>query len=1076
MEEIKIQKFGKAKVFLLLPHLLSLQRESWDIFWQNDLKELFQEVSPIRDYTKKELELYFLDYKLGEPNYKSSLEAKKNNDSFEAPLRVRTKLVNLKTKEVKEQEVFLANFPLMSERGTFIVNGVERVIISQLIRSPGAFFTAERISGKNYFGAKIIPNRGAWLELETDFAGAIGLKIDRKRKIPATMILRAFGIDNDQSIKEKFQDVNKGEIDYVAETLKKDQSHNQAEALIEIYQRLRPGDMTSADTAKEFLGNMFSNFERYDLSKVGRWRMWQRLPELKKSDKKEVDIKERVLTIEDIIAVIREIIRLNNNPTAEPDRIDHLGNRRVRTLNELIINRLKIGLMRMERIIKDRMSTLDIATLAPIQLVNPRPMMAVINEFFSSSQMSQFMDNENPLAELEHKRRLSATGPGGLTRERAGFEVRDVQPSHYGRICPIQTPEGPNIGLVGHMASYARVNLYGFLETPYFKVHKGKITSEIQYLSAYEEERYNIGSGTIPIDQKGNILTKTVEARIKGEPGIVKREEIDYIDVSPEQSISIATSLVPFLQNDDANRAQMGSNMQRQSVPLLRPEPPLVMTGMERRVAVDSGQVIIAEEDGLVAEIDASHIKIKDKNGKIQNYELKRFVRTNQYTCFDQKPIVEKGQKVKKGDVLSDGGSIAKGHLALGQNILVAFMPWRGGNFEDAILISENLVKRDVYSSIYLENFSCDVRETKLGPEVTTYDIPNVSEEKLKNLDEEGIVSIGAEVEPNDILVGKISPKGEAELTAEERLLRAIFGEKAKEVKDTSLRMEHGKRGRVIGVKIFSREAGYKLEPGVIKRIEVEVANIRKVQAGDKLAGRHGNKGVISKVLPVEDMPFMEDGTPVDVIINPLSVVSRMNLGQVLETHLGWAVEKLGYHAVTPSLSGATENDIREELKKAGLSEDGKVTLYDGRTGLPFPTKITVGYIYMMKLIHMVEDKIHARSIGPYSLITQQPLGGKAQFGGQRFGEMEVWALEGYGAAHTLQEMLTIKSDDISGRAATYEAILKGEEIKAPNIPASFSLLVSELKALGLGVEIKEELKEEIREQKTKTKETKEKP
>ena len=1071
MVPTKIKNFAKAKVELPLPYLLSVQKESWRLFWERDLKELFQEVSPIRDYTGKELELWFLDYKLEEPKYKTDLEARQNNDSYEAALRVKTKLVNLKTKEIKEQEVFLCDFPLMTERGTFIVNGVERVTISQLIRSPGAFFTVQRLGGRNCFGAKLIPNRGAWLEFETESSGVISVKIDRRRKVAATCLLRAFGISDDKSLKETFQDVDRGEIGYIEETLKRDTAKNQAEAFVEIYQRLRPGDMATPDTARELIENMFFNFERYDLSKVGRWRMLQRLPVLKskiqipktKDGELEIRVEDRVLKLDDVIEVIREIIRLNNTPGAKPDQIDHLGNRRVRTLNELLQNRLRVGLMRMERIIKDRMSTLDIYTLTPSQLINPRPFMAVVKEFFTSSQMSQFMDNENPLAELEHKRRLSATGPGGLTRERAGFEVRDVQPSHYGRICPIQTPEGPNIGLVGHMASFARINQYGFLETPYFKVEKGKVTSEIHYLNAYEEEQYNIASGAVPIDDKGYIIPKKVEARIKGEPGIADRDKIDFIDVSSEQSISVATACIPFLQNDDANRALMGSNMQRQSVPLINPEPPLVATGVEERVARDSGLEIIAEEDGRVVEVDANRITVKpkDKSQKSKVYNLRRFIRTNQYTCFDQRPLVKKGQKVKKGDVLTEGGAISRGILSLGKNVLVAFMPWRGGNFEDAIIVSERLVKDDVYTSLHIENFSCDVRETKLGPEITTPDIPNVSEEKLKDLDEEGIVRIGAEVGPNDILVGKISPKGEADLTAEERLLRAIFGEKAREVKDTSLLMEHGKRGRVVNVKVFSRELGHKLEPGVIKRIEVEVAQIRKVTAGDKLAGRHGNKGVISKVLPVEEMPFLDNGTPIDIILNPMSVASRMNLGQILETHLAYAAKILGYRAISPALAGATEEDIKKELKEAGLPEDGKITLYDGRTGLPFPKKVTVGYIYMNKLIHMVEDKIHMRSIGPYSLITQQPLGGKAQFGGQRFGEMEVWALEGYGAAHTLQEMLTIKSDDVPGRAAAYEAILKGEEIKNPNIPASFNLLVAELKSLGLSVEVKEKPKEE---------------
>jgi len=1067
---MQVKNFTKAKVSLPLPYLVSIQKDSWRLFWERDLKELLLEISPIKDYTGKELELWFLDYKLDEPKYKTDLEAKQNNDSFEASLRVRTKLVNLKTKEIKEQEVYFTDFPLMTERGTFILNGVERVVVSQLIRSPGAFFTGQRIGGRNNFGAKIIPNRGAWLEFETEQSGAIGVRIDRRRKIMATTLLRAFGIEKDESLKETFQDVDRGEIGYIEETLKRDTSHNQAEAFVEIYQRLRPGDLATPDTARELIENMFFNFERYDLSKVGRWRMWQRLPrltpkaknsKLKTKVEEEILPKDRVLKLEDVVEVVKEIIRLNNTPGAKPDQIDHLGNRRVRTLNELLQNRLRVGLMRMERIIKDRMSTLDIYSLTPTQLINPRPFMAVVKEFFTSSQMSQFMDNENPLAELEHKRRLSSTGPGGLTRERAGFEVRDVQPSHYGRICPIQTPEGPNIGLVGHMASFARINQYGFLETPYFKVEKGKVLSEIHYLSAYEEEKYNIASGAVEINEGGFIVPEKVEARIKGEPGVVEREKIDYIDVSSEQSISIATSCIPFLQNDDANRALMGSNMQRQAVPLFKPEPPLVATGVEKIVARDSGQVIVAQVDGVVTEADASRITIKPKNQKSKTYYLRTFIGTNQYTCFHQKPIVKKGKAVRKGDILTDGGAVAQGSLALGQNILVAFMPWRGGNFEDSIIISERLVKNDAYTSIHIEKFTCDVRETKLGPEVTTPDIPNVSEEKLKDLDEEGIVRIGAEVGPNDILVGKISPKGEQDLTAEERLLRAIFGEKAREVKDTSLLMEHGKRGRVVGVKVFSRELGHKLEPGVIKRIEVEVAQLREIKAGDKLAGRHGNKGVISKVLPEEEMPFMEDGTPVDIILSPMSVASRMNLGQILETHLGWAAEVLGYQAVSPALAGANETDIKKELKMAGLPEDGKITLYDGRTGVPFPQKITVGFIYMMKLIHMVEDKIHMRSIGPYSLITQQPLGGKAQFGGQRFGEMEVWALEGYGAAHTLQEMLTIKSDDVQGRAATYEAILKGEEIRNPNIPASFNLLVAELKSLGLAVEVKEKPKEQ---------------
>lgn len=1076
MEETshKVKNFSKSKISFPMPNLLQIQKEAWDDFWQVRLKELFSEISPIIDYTKKELELWFLDHKLSRPNYKNGLEAKKNNDSYEAALRVKVKLINRRTKEVKEQEVFLADFPLMTEKGTFVVNGVERVIVSQLIRSPGAFFTARSVKGRNYFEAKIIPNRGAWLEFETEESGFIGVKINRKRKVPATTLLLALGLDTVEKIEKEFKSVDKGEINYIKETLKRDTCKDQKEALVEIYRRLRPGDLVTPDTAQDLIFNMFFNFDRYDLSKVGRWKTWQRLPDISKlknnpSGKKGVDIskEDRVLKLEDIIEVVKEIIRLNNNPDSRPDQVDHLGNRRVRTFSELLQNRLRVGLMRMERIIKDKMSTLDLTTITPLQLINPRPLMAVVKEFYTSSQFSQFMDNENPLAELEHKRRLTTTGPGGLTRERAGFEVRDVQPSHYGRICPIETPEGPNVGLVGHLASFARVNPYGFIETPYFKVKNGKITDEIHYLSAQEEERFVIVTASVPLDENKKILPEIppdkVEARVKGEPAEIEISKVDYADVSSRQFLSVAASLIPFLQNDDASRALMGSNMQRQAVPLLKPEVPLVGTGVERNVAHDSGQVILAKYPGVVKEVDAYHIKVvyeKDSQKMEENYELGTFVRTNQYSCFHQKPIVKKGERFKKGDVLADGAAISEGRLALGRNILVCLLPLRGGGFEDAITISDRLVKNDDFTSIHIEDFICDVRETKLGPEVTTSDIPNVGEEKLKNLDEEGIVRVGAEVFPNDILVGKISPKGEAELTPEERLLRAIFGEKAKDVKDSSLRMEHGKKGKVVNVKIFSRELGHKLEPGVIKKIQVEVAEIRKVKVGDKLVGRHGNKGVVSKVLPEEEMPYLADGTPIDLVLSPLSVPSRMNIGQILETHLGWAAHKLGYIAISPALLGADKEDIKRELKEAGLPESGQITVYDGRTGLPFPRKVTVGYMYIMKLIHMVDDKVHARSIGPYSLITQQPLGGKAQFGGQRFGEMEVWALEGYGAAHTLQEMLTIKSDDVLGRAATYEAILKGEPIRNPNIPASFNLLVAELKSLGMAVEVKERTRE----------------
>ena len=1062
--ELKLKNFGKSKIQLTPPYFLEVQTNSWKCFWENDLKELFSEISPIRDYTKKEFELHFLNYKMESPKYKTDIEAKKNDDSYEGSLRINTKLINLKTKEVKEQEVFLCDLPIMTERGTFIINGVERVTISQLIRSPGVFFTNQKSQTGNQFGAKIIPNRGAWLEIETDSSGFIGVKVDRKRKVAVTTLLKAFGIGDNKKIKEIFKKVD---IDFkhIDATLSKDIANSQEDAWVEVYKRIRPGEMVTPESAGELFKNMFFNFERYDLSKVGRWKTWQRIPELE--SKETIEIEDRLLSLEDIIATIKEIIRLNNTPGAQPDPIDHLGNRRVRSLNEFLENRMRVGLMRMERIIKDRMSTLDTYTLTSTQLINPKPVMAVVKEFFNSSQMSQFMDNENPLAELEHKRRLSATGPGGLTRERAGFEVRDVQPSHYGRICPIETPEGPNVGLVGHLASFAKINPYGFIEAPYFKVKNGKVTDEVEYLSAQEEERHNIAPASVPLSESGRILPEIppdkVEARVMGEPAEVKISEIDYIDVSSKQFISVATSLIPFLQNDDASRALMGSNMQRQAVPLIRPEPPLVGTGAERNVARDSGQGILAKAPGVIKEVDARHIKVQyDISGKKveEDYELQTFVRTNQYSCFHQKPIVWKGEEIKKGDVLADGAAISQGRLALGRNVLVCILPLRGGGFEDSITISEKLIKEDEFTSIHIEDFTCDVRETKLGPEVTTSDIPNVGEEKLKDLDEEGIVRVGAEVGPNDILVGKISPKGEAELTPEERLLRAIFGEKAKDVKDSSLRMEHGKKGKVVNVKIFSRDLGHKLEPGVIKRIQVEIAETRKAKVGDKLVGRHGNKGVVSKILPEAEMPFLADGTPIDLVLSPLSVPSRMNIGQILETHLGLAAHKLNYIAISPALLGASKEDIKKELREAGLPESGQMKVYDGRTGLPFPKDLTVGYMYIMKLIHMVDDKVHARSIGPYSLITQQPLGGKAQFGGQRFGEMEVWALEGYGVAHTLQEMLTIKSDDVQGRAAAYESILKGEPIRNPNIPASFNLLVAELKSLGLAVEVKEKPRE----------------
>lgn len=1059
------------KVFSLLPlevvsppNLIEAQQDSYKLFWERDLRDLFDEFSPVLDYSGQDLALYFGDYYLDEPKVDEK-KAKENSLSFEASLRCKVRLQNKKTKEVKEQEVYLGDFPLMTDRGTFIVNGVERVIVSQLIRSPGAYFSSDIVKGKKLFSAKLIPSRGAWLEFETDYDGVISVRIDKKRKFPATSLLRAFGFAKNEDILKEFKDVDNGETKYIKETLVKDSSKDQAESFVEIYKRLRPGDLATMENAKQLIEDMFFNFGRYDISKVGRYKLLMRLygQSSEEAAKKEMTVKDRILTKKDLVLIIKEIIKLNNNSEAEDDDIDSLGNRRVRCVGELLQQKLRLGLTRTERIVKDKMSTLDINTLTPAQLINARPLMATVKEFFTSSQLAQFMDQVNPLAELEHKRRLSAMGPGGLTRERAGFEVRDVHPSHYGRICPIATPEGPNIGLISHLAIYAKINEYGFIETPYRKVKKGKVMEDVVYLTATEEVGYNIAHGGVHLD-KSNNLPERVEARIKGRPGFCHKEEVDFMDISPKQAISVATSLIPFLEHDDANRALMGSNMQRQAVSCIKPDAPLVGTGMEGQAAKDSGEVVVAQEDGEVLSVDAQNIIVKTKKGDEKTYNLHTFTRSNAFTCISQQPLVAIGQKIKKGDVIADGSATQNGQLALGQNLLVAFLSFSGYNYEDAIILSERLVQEDRYSSIHIEDYSIDVRDTKLGPEITTPDIPNVSEEKLKNLDEEGIIRIGAEVESDDILVGKISPKGEADLTPEERLLRAIFGEKARDVKDTSLRLPHGKRGRIVGIKIFSRDKGDKLPAGVIKTIQVEIAQLRKIQAGDKLAGRHGNKGIISIILPVEDMPHLADGTPVDIILNPLGVPSRMNIGQILETHLGWAAHKLGYQALTPAFAGATEEHIKEELAKAEIPSDGKVLLYDGRTGEAFDRPATVGMIYMMKLNHLVEDKVHMRSIGPYSLITQQPLGGKAQFGGQRFGEMEVWALEGYGAAHTLQEMITIKSDDVLGRTAAYDSIIRGEQIKSPNVPASLHVLINELKALCLNVELKG-----LREQKEET-------
>ena len=1037
----------QTKPLVEYPDLIQIQKDSCRRFLDVELKELFRETFPITDYSEKELSLDIVDFWIDEPKI-SETQAKEKELTFESAIRAKARLTLLSTGEIKEQEVYLGDLPKMSPRGTFIINGVERVIIAQLLRSPGIYFMLREFRGEKLFSAKIIPYRGAWFEFNTESDNAIYVKIDRKRKIAATALLRAIGAEKDEEILEFFKELTEDQKKYIQKTLHKDPSKDKEEALIEIYRRLKPGDIATYDNALGFFTALLSP-KRYDLSKIGRFKINQRL-------KKNDDLHNRIITLDDVVRALKEIVALNTNPKAEADDIDDLSNRRLRTVGELLENRFRLGLTRLAAAVQDRMTAVDLATVTPAQLINPRVLSSAIKEFFATFPLSQFMDQTNPLAELEHKRRLSATGPGGLTRERAGLEVRDVHPSHYGRICPVQTPEGQNIGLVSHLSLFARINDFGFLETPYLKVLDGHLTSHIDYLDAFKEKEYVIAQGTTQYNEKGEIIDDDIEARVYGKPGLVKNSEVHYIDVSPQQPFSVGTSLIPFLEHDDSTRALMGSNMQRQAVPPLKPEPPFVASGLEHRAAQDSGHLIFAEDDSRVISVSSDKIVVETKNKTRQTHQLLKFVRSNQGTVLNQKPAVQVGQEVKKGDLLADGSATAAGQLALGRNLLVAFMPWGGYNFEDAIIISERVLKEDYFSSIHIEEFACDVRDTKLGPETITADIPNVSEEKLKDLDGEGIVRIGAEVHGGDILVGKISPKGEIELSPEEKLLRVIFGEKAEEVKDTSLYLEHGRSGRVVSVRVLSRDRGDKLEPGISKRIIVSIAKLRKVTVGDKLAGRHGNKGVISRILPEEDTPYLGDGTPVDIILNPLGVISRTNIGQIFEAHLGWAAGKLGYQAVSPAFDGASLEQIKEELKKAGLPLSGKTMLYDGRTGKPFDHEVTVGNIYMMKLIHMVEDKVHARAVGPYSLITQQPLGGKAQYGGQRFGEMEVWALEGYGAASTLQEIITIKSDDVAGRSQTYNNIIKGETIKSPSIPAVFNVLSRELQGLGLSIDIKE--------------------
>ena len=1040
--------FGRfRKPLTQTPNLVISQVESFKWLIEKGLKEVFDEFSSIKDFSERKFQLDFTSFELAEPKI-DEYTAKERKLSYEAPLKVRVKLKNLVMGTEKEQEIFMADFPLMTSHGTFIISGIERVVVPQLARSTGVSFTTQEVKGKKTFGAKIIPARGAWIELETDADGTIFVRIDRKRKFPVTSLLRAFGAATNDKILALFDKVE-GAKPYIEKTLSKDHTTNIDEAAIEIHKRLRDGDLASSENAREFVQSIFDK-ERYDLSRVGRFRLNNRFG-IKETAK---EIERRTLSLTDFVSIISYIINLNITPGSEADDIDHLGLRRVRLVGELFQQKIRVGMAQIKRNIQNRMSTIDTDVTLPVQFISPKPLQARMKEFFTTNQLSQFMQQTNALEELEHLRTVSALGPGGLNRARAGYEVRDVHPSHYGRLCPIQTPEGPNIGLILRLAAYSRINEFGMIETPYAEVKAGKITGEIKFLNALEEEGYSIAHAATPIEDD-KIIPDMVEVRIKGTPQTIPRQEVDFLDVATNQAFSIATSMIPFLNHDDANRALMGSNMQKQATPCIVPEVPLVATGIEEVAIRDTGRVIFSTVEGTVTQVDGKLVAVKDSKGTTHKFPLVNFSMTNGFTIFHQRPSVELGQKVKKGTVLADTSSSASGQMAIGQNVLVAFMSWSGANYEDAIIISERLVEKSKFTSVHIEEFEVTVRDTKLGPEMTTCDIPNVGESKLKNLAEDGIIRVGAEVRPGDILVGKITPKGESQLTPEERLLRSLFGEKARDVKDTSKRMEGGKRGRVVSVQVFSREKGDKLDSGILKRIHIQVAQLRNVSVGDKLAGRHGNKGVISKILPVEDMPYMADGTPIDVILTPLGVPSRMNLGQILEMHLGLAANTLNYQAIVPPFAGATEDEIKEELVKANFKESGKVELFDGRTGTPFDQEVAIGYMYVLKLHHMVEDKIHMRSIGPYSLITQQPLGGKAQNGGQRFGEMEVWALLGHGAGYTLREMLTIKSDDILGRSAAFDAIVKGEKIPEPNLPASFNVLLNNLRGLALDVDLK---------------------
>ncbi len=1041
--------FGKfSEPLVKFPSLVEAQIKSFQDFVDGGAERVFKEFSPISDHSGKKFELKLVKFSFGELRWDEQY-AKRAMKTYEAPLSMVVRLKNKTTGDEKEQEIFLADFPWMTPHGTFVINGVERIVVPQLARSYGVFFESIPYKGKNYFAAKIIPARGVWIEIESDADGGVYVKIDRKRRFPVTSLLRVLGLSSEKEILSQFEKSPLGR-DAIAKTLEHDHAKTPEEAFVEIYRRLRDGDIATPESARDHVASILSP-ERYDFSRVGRFHFNRRFG----LGIAEKDLANATLTLADVIRIITHIAELNADPSAQADDIDHLGFRRVRFAGELLEGRMRVGLSRMKRNIQDRMAMVDAETTNPVSFVNPRPFQAAIREFFTTDQLSQLMQQYNTLDEIEHLRTLSTLGRGGLTSERAGLEVRDVHSSHYGRVCPIHTPEGKNIGLVLHMSLYARPNEFGIIETPYAKVEKGIVTKEIVYLNALEEEQYAIAHAGIARDESGHISQKMVEVRREGNPTLVKRENVDFMEVATNQPFSVATSLIPFVENDDANRALMGSNMQKQAVPLVIPEAPVVATGVEAAAARDSGRLIIAEEAGEVIYADAQMIKVKNNDGKTKEHPLVNFSRTNGFTTFHQRPLISVGDAVKKGTVLADTSTSVGGQLAIGQNVRVAFLPWFGANFEDAIVISEKLAKEARFTSIHMEEFICVVRDTKLGAEVTTHDIPNVSEFKLRNLDEDGVIRIGAEVRSGDILVGKVTPKGETQLTPEERLLHAIFGEKAKDVKDTSLRMEGGKRGRVIGVKIFSRETGDQLESGVIKRVHIEVAQLRTISVGDKLAGRHGNKGVISRILPEEDMPFDEQGNPVDIILTPLGVPSRMNLGQILELHLGLAADMLGYQAIVPSFAGATEEEIRNELKEAGVAETGKRTLFDGRTGEAFAQPVSVGVMYILKLHHMVEDKIHMRSIGPYSLTTQQPLGGKAQNGGQRVGEMEVWAFLGYGAAYSLREILTIKSDDILGRSAAFDAIVSGKRIQESNTPATFNVLVRHLRGLGIDIEFK---------------------